>query len=91
MNLRLLVPTSAVAQGLLVLGDQAFRSVSTFLSAMLVGRACGQVEYGLYTLLLTLLVTAEAFQAALVSTPYVVQSPSKAGRADGCRAQASHR
>jgi len=47
---------------------------------MLVGRACGQVEYGFYTLLLTLLVTAEAFQAALVSTPYVVQSPSKAGR-----------
>jgi len=47
---------------------------------MLVGRACGQVEYGFYTLLLTLLVTAETFQAALVSTPYVVQSPSKAGR-----------
>ncbi len=47
---------------------------------MLVGRACGQVEYGFYTLLLTLLVTAEAFQAALVNTPYVVQSPSKAGR-----------
>jgi O-antigen/teichoic acid export membrane protein len=45
---------------------------------MLVGRACGQVEYGFYTLLLTLLVTAEAFQAALVSTPYVVQNPSKA-------------
>jgi O-antigen/teichoic acid export membrane protein len=65
---------------LLVLGDQSFRSASTFLSALLVGRACGQVEYGFYTLLLTLLVTAEAFQAALVSTPYVVQSPSKAGR-----------
>lgn len=47
---------------------------------MLVGRACGPVEYGLYTLLLTLLVTAEAFQAAIVCTPYVVQSPSKAGR-----------
>jgi O-antigen/teichoic acid export membrane protein len=47
---------------------------------MLVGRACGQVEYGFYTLLLTLLVTAETFQAALVSTPYVVQSPSKTGR-----------
>ena len=47
---------------------------------MLVGRACGQVEYGFYTLLLTLLVTAETFQAALVNTPYVVQSPSKTGR-----------
>ena len=80
MNLRLPVRTSAVAQGLLVLGDQSFRSASTFLSAMLVGRACGQDEYGFYTLLLTLLVTAEAFQTALVSTPYVVQSPSKAGR-----------
>ena len=47
---------------------------------MLVGRACGQVEYGFYTLLLTLLVTAEAFQAALVNTPYVVQNPSKVGQ-----------
>ena len=63
-----------------MLGDQSFRSASTFLSAMLVGRACGEAEYGFYTLLLTLLVTAETFQAALVSTPYVVQSPSKAGR-----------
>ncbi|MCL5279258.1 MAG: hypothetical protein M1376_05055 [Planctomycetes bacterium] len=80
MNFRLTVRTSTVAQGLLVLGDQSFRSASTFLSAMLVGRACGKPEYGFYTLLLTLLVTAEAFQAALVSTPYVVQSPSKAGR-----------
>ena len=71
--------TSVLTQGLLVLGDQSFRSASTFLSALLVGRACGQVEYGFYTLLLTLLVTAEAFQAALVSTPYVVGNPSKAG------------
>ena len=77
---RSIVKTSAVAQGLLVLGDQSFRSASTFLSAMLVGRACGPVEYGLYTLLLTLLVTAEAFQAALVSTPFVVQNPSKTGQ-----------
>jgi O-antigen/teichoic acid export membrane protein len=70
--------SSALAQGLLVLGDQAFRSASTFLSAMLVGRACGPQEYGFFTLLLTLLVTAEAFQAALVSMPYVVQSASGA-------------
>jgi O-antigen/teichoic acid export membrane protein len=80
VNFRLTVRTSTVVQGLLVLGDQSFRSASTFLSAMLVGRACGKAEYGFYTLLLTLLVTAEAFQAALVSTPYIVQSPSKAGR-----------
>jgi O-antigen/teichoic acid export membrane protein len=72
--------TSTMTQGLLVLGDQSFRSASTFLSAMLVGRVCGQVEYGFYTLLLTLLVTAEAFQAALVSTPYVVRSPSQVDR-----------
>jgi O-antigen/teichoic acid export membrane protein len=76
---RFLTKTSALGQGLLVLGDQSFRSASTFLSAMLVGRACGRAEYGFYTLLLTLLVTAEAFQAALVSTPYVVQNPSKRG------------
>ena len=63
-----------------MLGDQSFRSASTFLSAMLVGRACGQAEYGFYTLLLTLLVTAEAFQTATVSTPYIVQSPSKSGQ-----------
>lgn len=78
--LRFVVRTSAFRQGLLVLGDQGFRSVSTFLSAMLVGRACGQVEYGFYTLLLTILVSAEAFQAALVTTPYVVQNPSRAAK-----------
>lgn len=61
---------------MLVLGDQGFRGASSFLIAILLGRACGRVEYGLYTLLFSLLVTAEAFQAALVCTPYVVQSPS---------------
>ncbi len=80
MNLKLLARTSTVTQGLLVLTDQSFRSASTFLAATLVGRACGEAEYGFYTLLLTLLVTAETFQAALVSTPYVVQNPSKTGR-----------
>ncbi len=78
--LRFLARTSALRQGVLVLGDQGFRSASTFLAAMLVGRACGQVEYGFYTLLLTILVSAEAFQAALVTTPYVVQSPSRAAK-----------
>jgi O-antigen/teichoic acid export membrane protein len=72
--------TSVITQGLLVLGDQSLRSASTFLSALLVGRACGKVEFGVYTLLLTLLVTAEAFQSAIVSTPYVVQNPSKIDR-----------
>jgi len=72
---------STIKQGLLVLGDQSFRSASTFVSALLVGRACAPSEYGFYTLLLTLLVTTEAFQSALVSTPYVVQSPSQAGPA----------
>jgi O-antigen/teichoic acid export membrane protein len=74
-----LTKASAISQGLLVLGDQGFRSVSTFGSAMLVGRVCEQAEYGFYTLLLTLLVSAEAFQAALVTTPYVVHSPSRVG------------
>jgi O-antigen/teichoic acid export membrane protein len=75
-----LAKESAIRQGLLVLGDQGFRSISTFGSAMLVGRVCGQAEYGFYTLLLTLLVSAEAFQAALVTAPYVVHSPSRVGR-----------
>jgi O-antigen/teichoic acid export membrane protein len=76
---RSILKTAALGQGLLVLGDQSLRSASTFLSAMLVGRACTRAEYGVYTLLLTLLVTAEALQAALVCTPYVVQNPSKGG------------
>jgi O-antigen/teichoic acid export membrane protein len=47
------------------------------LAAVLVARVCGQAEYGYYTLFLTFLVTAESFQAAIICTPYVVQSPSK--------------
>lgn len=72
-----LLGARAARQGMLVLGDQGFRGASSFVIAILLGRACGRVEYGLYTLLFSLLVTAEAFQAALICTPYVVQSPSK--------------
>jgi len=75
--LRVLIGTRALRQGMLVLGDQGFRGASSFVIAILLGRACGRAEYGLYTLLFSLLVTAEAFQAALICTPYVVQNPSK--------------
>ncbi|MEJ2646881.1 MAG: hypothetical protein P8016_00575 [Sedimentisphaerales bacterium] len=76
-SFRTITKASAYKQPLLVLGDQGFRSISTFFTAMLLGRICDQAEYGLYTLLLTLLVAAEAFQMAMICSPYVVQIPSK--------------
>ncbi len=67
----------SIVQGFVVLADQGFRSGSTFLASLLVGRACGKEVYGFYTLLFSILVSAGAFQAGLTGTPYVALSPSK--------------
>ena len=69
----------SVRQGLVVLFDQGFRSGSTFLASLLVGRACGKEEYGLYTLFFTFLVSGTGFQTSLTGTPYITLSPGKTG------------
>ena len=64
-----------VRQGLVVLVDQGFYSITNFLTAILVARTCSKEEFGFYVLGLTLLMTLLIVQRSLVSTPFVVYSP----------------
>jgi len=57
------------------LADQAVASAANVLTGIVVGRACGKEEYGLYVLGFALVVFAVNVQNALVSTPYMVRYP----------------
>lgn len=67
----------SIRQGLIVLFDQGFYSIATFLTGVLVARASGvnQGAYGLYVLGFTLLLTLQFIQRCLVSVPFTVYSP----------------
>ncbi len=67
----------SVRQATVVLFDQGFCSIATFLTGVLVARACGdnKGEYGLYVLGFTLLITLQIVQRCLVSVPFTVHSP----------------
>lgn len=69
-------------QGTVVLFDQGFCSIASFLTGVMVARACGdnKGEYGLYVLGLTLLLTLQFVQRCLVSIPFTVHSPHLNGR-----------
>ena len=66
-----------VRQGVVVLFDQGFCSIATFLMGVLVARTCGdnKREYGLYVLGFTLIVTLQIVQRCLVSVPFTIHSP----------------
>ena len=68
---------AGLQQWALVFVDQGMRSASTFAAGLLLGRACARAEYGFYTLFFSILVSAAAFHAGLVGTPYVALSASK--------------
>lgn len=68
---------AGLQQWALVFLDQGMRSASTFAAGLLLGRACARAEYGFYTLFFSILVSAAAFHAGLVGTPYVALSASK--------------
>jgi len=55
--------------------DQGIVSLTSFLTALLVGRTCGKVELGIFTLAWTLLSVISELSGALITTPYTVFSP----------------
>jgi O-antigen/teichoic acid export membrane protein len=65
--------------GIVSLADQAVVSGTSFLTGVLVGRACTQAEFGLYTLGLSIIVFIVGLQTSLISSPYTVYSPRISG------------
>ena len=70
-----------VGQGVLALADQSAVSGVRFLTTVIVGRACGPEELGIYSLGFTLLVVFSCALEALVFTPLVVYGSRLQGTA----------
>lgn len=62
-------------RGAIALVDQGVVSVTSFATALLIGRHCGKADLGLYTLAWTLLSVSAELSGALITTPYTVFSP----------------
>lgn len=62
---------------ILAVAGQGFASLTNFGTGMIVGRACGPADLGLYYLGFTVLVFILEMQNALISTPYTVYAPRK--------------
>jgi O-antigen/teichoic acid export membrane protein len=61
------------------LADQGVVSATSFLTSLIVGRACGKEELGLFGLALAAMMIASEVQMALVSTPHMVNTPRLTG------------
>lgn len=66
---------SGAGKSILAIGGQGFASGTNFLTGVILGRAAGQEEYGLYYLCFTVLVFTIELQSALIATPYMVYAP----------------
>jgi O-antigen/teichoic acid export membrane protein len=63
----------------ITLADQAVASGTTFLSGMIIARACSKHEFGLYVLAFSIVVLLIDFQTSLVAIPYMIRSPRLSG------------
>lgn len=68
-------PLAARYRGLAALCDQGVVSVTNFLTAMLIGRACGKAELGIYTLAWSILSLANGISATLITSPCIILGP----------------
>jgi O-antigen/teichoic acid export membrane protein len=70
------VPRPAVAlPGIIALFDQGVVSITNFATAVMIGRACGKAELGVYSLAWTLITVATGIISTLISAPYTVFGP----------------
>ncbi len=69
--------STSLRQGAVVLVDQGCASLATFLTGVLIARACAadRTGFGHYVFGMTLMVTILGFQRGLISLPYTVLSP----------------
>lgn len=76
-----LSPGTSLHQGIISLADQAVASATSFITGIIIARACTKDEMGLYMLGLSLIVMITNFQTSLITTPYMVYAPRLKGRA----------
>ncbi len=71
-----------MAQACIVIADQGFTSIASFLVGVLIARSCTRAEYGVFVMGLSLIRFIIGIQESLVSVPYTVQYPryGKEGR-----------
>ena len=62
-----------INRGIITLIDQAITSANSFIAGIIIGRACGKDEFGLYVLGLTIVTFVISFQSSLITTPYMIQ------------------
>jgi len=55
-----------------VLGDQGLSSLTSFVTGMVLTRACSKQDFGIYVLAMSIIFTVLGFQRALISTPYTI-------------------
>ncbi len=77
-HFRKLLSPAAHASGL-ALSDQVVSSVATFLTAIIVGRACTQDQLGVFHLGISIIMTALIVQNSFISSPYSVYLPRMKG------------
>jgi len=63
---------AAVRQGVWALTDQTLVSGASFLTTLMIARACGADELGIYSLGATMVLLASAFHTSLVSLPFTM-------------------
>jgi O-antigen/teichoic acid export membrane protein len=75
------VTVRGATQAVQALVGQAIKSLTNFLTSVMVGRACSQAGFGYYSLGATILPLCYSLQAGLIGRPYVVFSPRLGPRA----------
>ena len=72
---RLVSRMGLLGQGGAALADQVVVSGTTLLTSIIVGRACGKEQLGLFMLAYSIVLFAGGLMISLISTPYVVRRP----------------
>ena len=75
-KIRNILKKPALRQGTVVLADQGFLSVATFLTGVMVARATTKEEYSFYVLTMSVVFILQGAQRALISLPYTILAPS---------------
>jgi O-antigen/teichoic acid export membrane protein len=63
------------------IADQAIVSLAGFATSVIIGRACGKAELGVYYLALSIILLARGIQEQLVSAPYMIYASRRRGDA----------
>jgi len=66
----------SVRQAVVVIADQGFYSITSFIAGVLIARACSQTEYGLYVMAISATFFLGGIQNSLISKPYTIRYPS---------------